>query len=123
MPALWEVEVTDVAGRQVRLRLARLHPDAGPFSDSAAFALRLLHMPALDIEPSGALVPMGPLGEAVGDDDVHDANWIATHAGQYVEHVDVQPQGRSASYLIEATDPRWLYHLRPGQRWRSAAYG
>ena len=118
MTALWKVEVQSIEGATAVLSLARLSEDAGPFQDRPAFALRVLHLPALDIAPTGELAPTGPLGEAVSEGDVHDEAWMAAHAAEYVAGVR-HDDGR---YEIEMTDARWLAHLSPGQTWRSAAY-
>jgi hypothetical protein len=111
-------EVESIDGPRITLSLRRLSDDAGPFPDTAAFALRLLHLPALGIGTDGTLTATGPLGEAVSEDDVHDEAWMAAHADDYVAAV----RHDGGAYAIEATDPRWLAHLAPGERWRSAAY-
>jgi hypothetical protein len=49
--------------------------------------------------------------------DTNDARWY------YPRHVErSELETAKATYLIAATDPRWLAHLAPGMEWHSTAY-
>lgn len=127
---LWNVAITVLHERELRLDVTRAHEDAGAFPDDAVFALRLLYEQARAFDPDTmGFAPSGPLGEAVGEDDIYDDGWLREHAGDYVEDVTLEPPasdadavGAVARYWIAATSPRWLEHLADGQSWRSAAY-
>lgn len=127
---LWNVAVTALRERELRLDATRAHEDAGAFPADAVFALRLLYEQARRFDPDTMeLAPSGPLGEAVGEDDIYDDGWLRAHTGDYVEDVTLEPPasdadavGAVARYRIETTSPRWLEHLADGQSWRSAAY-
>ena len=127
---LWNVAITALHERKLRLDVTRAHEDAGAFPDDAVFALRLLYEQARAFDPDAMeFAPSGPLGEAVGEDDIYDDGWLREHVGDYVEDVTLEPPesdadavGAVAHYRIAATSPRWLEHLVDGQSWRSAAY-
>lgn len=127
---LWNVAVTALHERELRLGVTREHEDAGAFPHDAVFALRLLYEQARAFDPDTMeFAPSGPLGEAVGEDDIYDDAWLREHAGDYVADVtlkapasDADAVGAAAHYRIAVTSPRWLEHLADGQSWRSAAY-
>lgn len=130
MSDLWEVEVTELTDTKTKLRVTMVHPDASPYTTDAMFVLQLLFDPARELDDAFDYVPAGPLGEAVAFDDLDDEAWIRDNGGRFVasaaiERVEVsweEPVSTVATYVIVATDPRWLAHLRVGQRWDSAAW-
>ena len=130
MSTLWNVEVAALADREVTLRVVSVHPDAGPFRTDSTFALRLLFEPAQEFDDDFEVVGTGPLGHAATEDEVLTEKWAEQNAGRFVASVRVEepdlpwdaPVGAIATYVIEATEPRWLEHLHEGQRWRSAAF-
>jgi hypothetical protein len=126
---LWNVMVTSLRACELRLDVTRAHEDAGAFPSDVVFALRLLYEQARRFDPDTmAFAPSGPLGEAVGEDDIYDDGWLGEHAGDYVAQVTLESGGDAgavgavARYRIAVTSPRWLAHLAGGQSRRSAAY-
>ena len=126
---LWQVKVDSIEGPRLRGTIERMHEDAGPLPGDEVFALRVLYEQATGFDASFELGPLGPLGEAVSEDEIHDDDWMKAHAGEYVEAVEVASPaqgadevGAVADYAVSVTSPRWLEHLEPGQSWRSAAY-
>lgn len=170
MSALWSATVTARRDRRVTLEVRAIHPDSGEFSDSRAFAFRLIYDPAYRYGPGLVREATGPLGEAVSLDQVFDDAFLTAHVDCFIAHVAVTDvrnapldvaalhdeidrelsargvrrddgaawsdawQDRwdafwddparlpAATYDIEATDPRWIAHLAPDDRWESAAY-
>jgi hypothetical protein len=131
MSTLWNVEVIELSGSKVKLRIVCAHPDAGRFGKDAVFALRVLHEPATEFNENFQTVGVGPLGDAVDDDRILSESWAKENAPKYVASVTVDepddlpemvPVDTVATYDIETTDPKWLEHLSEGQRWRSAAF-
>lgn len=122
MSTLWNVEVAALDGAAVTLHVVRAHPDAGGFHADPVFALRLLHEPAIELDDDYEPVPAGPLGAAVDEDALLSESWAAEHAPAYVAGVAVESAGDVATYTIAVTDSKWLAHLEPGRRWRSAAF-
>jgi hypothetical protein len=125
---LWNVEIASLAGSELRADVERVHEDAGPFPQDRVFALRMLYEQVRVIDASGQFSPIGPLGEAVSEEDIYDDEWLRTHAADYISGVsvdlpeDADAVGAVARYDMTATSPRWLEHLHSGQSWRSAAF-
>ena len=130
MSTLWNVEVLELEGATVKLRIVCAHPDAGRFKADKVFALRVLHEPSTEFDDDFQTVGVGPLGDAVDDDRLLSESWAEEHAPEYIASVKVEPDDLPnevpvdtvATYEIKTTDPKWLEHLDPGQQWRSAAF-
>jgi hypothetical protein len=130
MSTLWNVEVLELDGSTVKLRIVSAHPDAGRFATDKVFALRVLHEPSTEFNDDFETVGIGPLGDAVDEDDLLSESWAKENAPTYIASVRVTPDDLPeqvpvdtvATYEIEVTDPKWLEHLEPAQQWRSAAF-
>jgi hypothetical protein len=130
MSTLWNVEVLELEDSTVKLRIVSAHPDAGRFGTDKVFALRVLHEPSTEFNDDFETVGIGPLGDAVDEDDLLGEAWATEHAPEYIASVEVEPDDLPeavpvdtvATYEIEVTDPKWLEHLEAGQQWRSAAF-
>ena len=130
MSTLFNVEVLELEDATVKLRLVSAHPDAGPFGTDKVFALRVLHEPSTEFNDDFETVGIGPLGDAVDEEDLLGEEWAKKHAPEYIASVKVEPDDLPvevpvdtvATYEIEVTDPKWLEHLESGQRWHSAAF-
>ena len=130
MSTLWNVDVVRRADREITLRLVSVHPDAGPFGTDAAFGLRLLFEEAREFNQDFKEVATGPLGDEVTEDNIYDGDWMRENASRFVSSLRIEepdvpddvPVGAVATYVIEVTDPRYLEHLKEGQKWHSAAF-
>lgn len=87
MSTLWNVKVVELGGPRVGLRVWLVHPDAGPFSQSAVFALRLLYDEAWEYNVQMERVARGPLGEEITPDNIEDARWMRANAGRFIADV------------------------------------
>jgi hypothetical protein len=130
MSELFEVEVDELRGTHIGLRLVTVHPDAGPFGTDDVFALRVLFDTAFDYDEDMNYSGTSPLGRAMTFDQALQGSWMREHASRFVAAVTVEPPdlpeevptGTEAHYDIEVTDAKWLEHLSKGQTWTSAAY-
>ena len=130
MSTLFNVEVLELEGATIKLRLISAHPDAGPFGTDKVFALRVLHEPSTEFNDDFETVGIGPLGDAVDEDDLLGEEWAKENAGEYISSVKVEPDDLPAevpvdtvaTYTVKTTDPKWLEHLEAGQKWHSAAF-
>lgn len=95
MATLWKAKVLALEENQVRLQIRQVHPDAGPFASTRQFALRLLHEQALGFNEDFQNVALGPLGDAISEDQVYDEDWMGGEAKNYVPEVS----------LIESSGP------------------
>jgi hypothetical protein len=123
MTTLWNVRVESVDGAHAVLGIVSVSEDSGPFRDDSAFVLRLLYEPAVKFGPTLENEATGPLGDAISDEQIYNEAWVNEHAGEFVEAADLtESEPARATLAITMTDPRWLEHIAPGDKWRSAAY-
>jgi hypothetical protein len=136
---MFEFECTKRHGAVVEARCQWIHQDAGSFPKQPSTALMILWEAAKAPDPickelGEELKPfmdrfLGGMGMGKRGDD----------ALAYVKSVEISdrqnfPPGRAfedgeedapapaATYRIEATDPRWVQHVKVGMRWTSSAY-
>lgn len=126
MSTLWKVEVREVSGRRTALRVGLAHPDAGDFSDSRAFALRLLYDGVWTYRLKVGRIALGPLGDAVDADRITDQSWVEAHADRFIVSVEVGgiegppfDEG-SARQRVDAAVRRRGLAPREGEAWKSA---
>jgi hypothetical protein len=89
------------------------------------------------VEEARARGRAAPLAHELGGRDMNDLDWNRANASSYIACVGVRdhslceapsPEAREwdglpqATYLIAATDPRWLAHLTPGMAWETTAF-
>lgn len=141
MSALWHAEVLELEPGRALIRLEVVHPDAGPFFETASFALSLLAEKAHDVDLYGSFRPLGTLGGEFRPDDVESESWRLKNAPRFVESVRAldplpsmgaanaaydgnwqYPKGSAVRYEIKTRDPRWVDHLEVGQRWQSTIF-
>ncbi|MCB9570425.1 MAG: hypothetical protein H6710_24965 [Myxococcales bacterium] len=146
MSDFYTVEVLDVAGPEVELRVTIIHPDIRQVRTSATFAFSLLVDPLRErpwCDEAG--VQGSPLAARVGADRRPDDDDVTRLACGFVRAVTMTSQHlhpppcawdeperwrafwegeeRPAVNLrLRASHPAWLAHLRVGMRWQSAAY-
>ncbi len=96
MARLWQIHVLERGGDWVDLEVRQAHPDAGAFPDSTAFALRVLHEPAWELDENFQERALGALGAACTSKQVLDDDWVAANVARFIAKVDGQPPSAPA---------------------------
>src|SRR5262245_32157780 len=106
---------------------------------------------AITVKRAEELGRTAPIGRELVSRGICDGDWTRANVGRFISHVEVQdrrwllgdrwsdvdeqltqepaPEGvvvglpeTQVTFVVTATDPRWLAHLRPGMEWGSTAY-
>lgn len=104
MAGLWNVEVLEKGRDWVTVELRQAHPDAGEFPESRAFALRLLHEQAWDLDGDFKYRPRSPLGTACNSKQVLDEAWVDANVDRFID--EIVATDKTATVLDEATAER-----------------
>lgn len=116
---LFDVKVISSGGCYLKLGLRALSTDAVLTSDTS-FALMVLVDSIVEDEPGAALA------EAVGQDDVLNAEWQQKYARGIVSAVVATSKStkdpESGSLELEVTHPAWIAHLKRGRSWQTRAF-
>jgi hypothetical protein len=148
--AMYRVRVRSVASFLLACRVTAVAGSASPLHASRTLALWFVYEPWLDLSSgvsrhlpgdwSGVprrhirdMAHSAPIARELAGDEVRGAQWARENAGRFISCVgvverhhcderywDAPDQQSQATYLIAATDPRWLEHLRPGMQWNTA---
>lgn len=139
MGNLLELKCTKRAGAVVEARCRMIHPDVGDFPRYPSTGLMILW-------EAGA--PKDPIRVALGNDlqkfmdrflggigmGKRSDDWkafvksvaISAHKNfppsRAFESGDESAPAPEATYRIEATDPKWVKHIKVGKTWTSSAY-
>lgn len=110
MSTLWHAQVLEVGGDTVKLSLRLVHPDAGPFPDEKPFVVRLLYEPSYELQ-DGKHVALGPLGEAISENEIYGEDRMNQIAGNFVAEVrisDVTHEGFTAEGAQAGVEARLI---------------
>ena len=122
MSALFHVRVAAVSAGSATLQVRSIHPDSGPPSAMATFALMLLYDPIINSGYSDFRkynhLEASALARAMDRQDYLRSSWIRQNARAFVARAKVT-QG---ALEIWPTHPAWIEHLRKGMAWETAAY-
>ena len=106
---LYDVTVTSVKDKTVKLAVDVIHPDAGPAVADKSFALMMLWDTADDDDP---------IQKEISLDDALDAKWMKTYASGFVTSVKATKKALD----VVVTDAAWLKHFKKGKSYSSRAY-
>ena len=104
MAGLWNIEVLDKAGDWVTVEVRQAHPDVGTFPESRAFALRLLHEQAWQLDSGFNYQALAPLGQACDARQVLDEAWMDANVDRFI--AEIVAEDPTATPLDEATATR-----------------
>jgi hypothetical protein len=104
MAGLWHIEILEKAGDWVTVEVRQVHPDAGAFPESRAFALRLLHEQAWQLASGFNYQALAPLGLACNAHQVLDEAWLDANVDRFIAEVVAEPA--TAPPLDEAAATR-----------------
>lgn len=89
MSDLWRVRVVAVNDKEIRLRVEAIHPDAGAFSDSKVFALRLLADTVSRTRLNDENNAAPPLGAEVSPERYGDDAFMRQNADRFIASVSL----------------------------------
>jgi len=104
MAALWNVQILDKGPAWLTVEVRQAHPDAGEFPASRAFALRLLHEQAWELDASFHYRATSPLGQACDSKQVLDEDWVSANVDRFI--AGITAQDTSTTTLDEAAAER-----------------
>jgi hypothetical protein len=112
MGRLWQVHVQELGRNWVHLEVQQAHPDSGAFpEDAPAFALRILHEPAWELDAEFQERPLGALGAACSSAQVLDEDWVTSNVARFIAKVEAQPPSAAA---LDETSAQQLIATRLG---------
>jgi Leucine-rich repeat (LRR) protein len=121
MSDMYAFSITSVVGKKVEAHVVQVHPDAGGFAPTKNFALQILYGPLhswREIADKSC-----PLNQEFTQDDFFNDNYLRSICHDYIASVKISDEtSDDAHYVIEATDERWVSHLKAGQSWENADY-
>ena len=121
MSEMFSVSVTAV-GKTAKLAVVSVHPDSGPPTSEATFALQLIFDPIMSSGYSAFKkykhLEASPLAQVMDFDSYLDPNWVRANARAFIA------KGKVTKGVLEVwpTHPAWIEHLRKGMSWETAAY-
>lgn len=104
MVGLWKIEVLAKAHDWVTVEVRQAHPDVGTFPESRAFALRLLHEMAWQLDSAFHYQALSPLGLACDARQVLDEAWLEANVDRFI--AEIVADDATATALDEATAAR-----------------
>lgn len=126
MSDLWHVQVIDVRDKEIRLRVEAIHPDAGAFSDSKVFALRLLADTVSRTKLNDENNDASPLGAEIGPERYGDDAFMRQNADKFIASVSLS-EIKNSPFDEEALKERINAQLREkglkaedGETWQKA---
>lgn len=139
MSAVYSAEVVEKRGRRAKLRLYIVHPDETEFCVKKNCVLQLLWD---QVHPARGV--SSALGEEMSAANRLDAQWVLDNQDRFIASVALletknhpaPPGFEFAEHLkkddlralpqalveVEATDAKWLKHMKKGQTWSTAPY-
>lgn len=126
---LWDIEVINKGQNWLDLKVVMCNPDAPDFAEDSTFALKLLAEQSLDLGEGCSI------GNAISEDQYWDDEYMSSITSQYISRVIIyeitsykeiynrdENNMPKAKYRIGVTSPKWIEHLKIGQKFDSAAY-
>lgn len=104
MAGLWSIAILDKAHDWVTVEVRQAHPDVGVFPESRAFALRLLHEQAWELDSGFHYQALAPLGAACDARQVLDETWLEANVDRFID--EIVADDPTAAPLDEATATR-----------------